>query len=270
VRYLRLERRGLNVARNAAMHAAKGEIVAFIDDDAVPDAHWLQAHRQAFGAPLTLASMGLTLPLELQTEAQEQFETYGGFSRGLRPRTFEVLTTPPLAAGHAGAGVNMALRRDALELVGPFDAALDAGTPTHSGGESEFLARVLAHHYRIEYTPAAINWHRHRRSLAELRRTVFGYGVGVYAFWTARFLADREWGGAYLGANWFWRDQLPRTVRSLLRRPGAPAWPLPWDELRGCVVGPWAYLRARRQALQQDPHQDPHQDPRPAPAEDAP
>lgn len=252
LRYVRLEQRGLNRARNAALTQARGEIVAFIDDDAVPDAGWLTAHRRAFASPLTLASTGLTLPLELETDAQEQFEIYGGFGRGFLPRTFQVANLHPLAAGRAGAGVNMALRREVVTLIGPFDEALDAGTPTCSGGEAELFARILAQHYRIEYTPAALNWHRHRRTLPELRATVRGYGVGVYAFWTARLLAGAEPGAPLVGWQWFWRDQLPRLLRSMLRRPGALAWPLPADELRGCLAGPGAYLRSRRLARQED------------------
>lgn len=248
LRYVRLERSGLNRARNAALARAGGEIVVFIDDDAVPDGGWLAAHRRAFASTLTLASTGLTLPLELETEAQEQFERYGGFGRGFLPRTFQVANLHPLAAGRAGAGVNMALRREVLELIGPFDEALDAGTPTCSGGEAELFARILAQHYRIEYTPAALNWHRHRRTLPELRATVRGYGVGVYAFWTARLLAGAEPGAPLVGGQWFWRDQLPRLLRSLVCRPGVLAWPLPADELRGCLAGPGAYLRSRRQA----------------------
>jgi GT2 family glycosyltransferase len=171
VRYVRLDRPGLNVARNAAMQRAAGEIVVFIDDDAIPDPRWLAEHLAAFRQPLTMASMGLTLPLELESEAQEQFEAFSPFSRGFTPRTFDLRNTLPPTAGKAGAGVNMALRRCVYELVGPFDEALDAGTPTQSGGESELLARLIAYGYRVVYTPSALNWHRHRREIAELRRS---------------------------------------------------------------------------------------------------
>ncbi|MFN8467353.1 MAG: glycosyltransferase [Caldilineaceae bacterium] len=256
-RYIRLERKGLNVARNAAMRSAAGEIVAFIDDDAVPDAGWLKAHRAAFAHPLTMASTGLTLPLELETEAQEQFEAVSSFSRGFVPRSFDHRNMHPLTAGRAGAGVNMVLRRSLVDLIGPFDEALDAGTPTHSGGESELMARIIAAGYRIVYTPSALNWHRHRRSVPELRRTIYGYGTGVYAFWTGYTLKEREWAVPLVAGKWFWYDQLPALLRSAARIPGAPPWPLPWDELRGCVAGPWAYWRARRQArrAQQQAHE---------------
>lgn len=247
IRYLRLERKGLNVARNAAMRAAGGEIVVFIDDDAVPDTDWLNAHRSAFAHPLTMVSTGLTLPLELESEAQEQFEAVSSFSRGFVPRRYDHRNMHPLTAGRAGAGVNMALRRTVVDLVGPFDDALDAGTPTHSGGESELMARIIAGGYRIVYTPSALNWHRHRRSVSELRRTIYGYGTGVYAFWTGYTLRQREWAVPLVAAKWFWYDQLPALLRSAAHVPGAPPWPLPWDELRGCAAGPWAYWQARRQ-----------------------
>ena len=35
------ENRGLASARNTGMQAATGEIVAYLDDDAHPDPHWL-------------------------------------------------------------------------------------------------------------------------------------------------------------------------------------------------------------------------------------
>ncbi len=151
----------------------------------------------------------------------------------------------PLLAGNVGAGVNMALRRDVIDKVGLFDEALDAGTPTHSGGDAEFFSRVLSRGYRIEYTPRALNWHHHRRSTAELRRTVYGYGVGVYAFWTSRMLFGGEWASPVFAIKWFLIEQLPNLINSLFRRPGAPPWPLPLDQLRGCLLGPWFYLRSR-------------------------
>jgi len=47
-RLVRTENRGLSNARNRGIHEATGEIVAFIDDDARPDPHWLHYLAAAF------------------------------------------------------------------------------------------------------------------------------------------------------------------------------------------------------------------------------
>jgi Glycosyl transferase family 2 len=47
-RMIRTENQGLSSARNCGLQAATGEIVAYIDDDAYPDPHWLQYLPAAF------------------------------------------------------------------------------------------------------------------------------------------------------------------------------------------------------------------------------
>jgi glycosyltransferase involved in cell wall biosynthesis len=249
VRYVREDRPGLNAARNRALREARHDIVAFIDDDATPDPGWLRGHVRCFTQPLVLCSTGLTMPIELETEAQEWFERQSTFSRGFESVRFQLGTHSPLIAGRVGAGVNMALRRSVLELVGEFDEALDAGTPTHSGGDHDMFSRIIARGYRIVYEPGALNWHRHRRTWEALRQALFGYGVGVYAAWTRSLLLDGELGVIAIALGWFRHDQLPRLWRSLLRRPGATPLDLVTAELRGCLAGPGAYLRSRRLRL---------------------
>jgi len=246
VRYVREERPGLDVARNRALREARHEVVAFTDDDTVPDRGWLRALLRNFDDPLVLCVTGLTMPLELETKAQEWFERYSAFGRGFGRTIFDQKRISPLAAGRVGAGANMAFRRSVIELVGPFDEALDAGTLTRSGGDTEMFSRILAAGYRIVYDPAVLNWHRHRRTWEELRQTLYGYGVGVYALWTRHLLFERELTVLKLAWGWFRHTQLPALVRSLLQRPGSIPLDLLLAELRGCATGPWAYLSSRR------------------------
>jgi GT2 family glycosyltransferase len=245
VRYVREDRPGLNVARNRALHEARHEFVAFTDDDAAPDPSWLRALLRNFADPLVLCVTGLTMPLELETEAQERFQDHSPFGRGFRRTVFKGPHNP-LAVGRVGAGVNMALRRSVLEHIGPFDEALDAGTPTRSGGDHEMFSRILAAGFRVVYDPAALSWHRHRRTWEELRRTLYGYGVGAYAFLTRSLLVEGELSAPKIAWRWLRRDQLPALVRSLLRRPYSTPLDLLLAELCGCVVGPWAYLSSRK------------------------
>jgi cellulose synthase/poly-beta-1,6-N-acetylglucosamine synthase-like glycosyltransferase len=251
IRYLREDRPGLNVARNRALREAHHDIVAFQDDDAAPAPDWLRALLPNFADPSVLCVTGLTMPLELETEAQEWFERYSPFGRGFQRRLFYGSPAQALKAGHVGAGANMALRRRVLANPGPFDEALDAGTPTRSGGDTEMFARILAAGYHIVYDPAALSWHRHRHTWAALRQTAYGYGVGTYAVWTRRLLVDHQPGvlqAAWQHGRYY---QLPMLVRAVLRRPGHMPLDLVLAELAGCLSGTWAYLTSRHRLAKQ-------------------
>lgn len=246
VRYVREDRPGLDCARNRALSEARHEVVAFTDDDSVPDPNWLRAILRAFSDPLVMCVTGLTLPLELETEAQEWFERVSTFDRGFRGRVFDLTNHNPLAAGAVGAGVNMALRRDVVQHVGFFAEELDAGTLTQSGGDHEMFTRILLNGYRIAYEPCALNFHRHRRTWESLRKTLYGYGVGVYATLTHHLLVHGEWGVVRIAWGWFWYSQFRNLVRSLLGRSRAFPLSLVLAELRGCLKGPTAYFQSRR------------------------
>jgi GT2 family glycosyltransferase len=246
VTYIREETPGLNAARNCALRAATTDVVAFTDDDAVPEERWLERLLRNFDHPLVLASTGLTLPLELDTPAQVWFERFTPFGRGYFRQVFDPLHCSPHAAGRVGAGANMAVRRNVLDLVGPFDERLDAGTPTQSGGDHDMFARILSHGYRIVYDPAAVSRHRHRRSWSELRDTIYGYGVGVYAMWTGQILERADLSVARQALRWATRVQIPALAKALVRRSDAPPLDLVLAELKGCVRGPFAWNASRR------------------------
>lgn len=249
VRYVREDRPGLNAARNCAVAHASGDVVAFVDDDAVVDPDWLHHLLAPFADPEVLCVTGLTLPLELRTEPQEHFERLSGFTRrGFQRRTFRWPSHNPVSTGMVGAGVNMAIRRSALSLLGGFDPALDAGTPTRSGGDHEYFARILRAGYRIVYEPRAINRHCHRQTWDDLEDVFLAYGVGTYAYWTRLLLVDGEFGVFRLAWNWFFRDQGRRLARSLLQRGRTVERRLLLAELKGCRLGPGRYLGARRRA----------------------
>jgi glycosyltransferase involved in cell wall biosynthesis len=245
IRYVREDCPGLNVARNRALCEARHEVVAFTDDDAAPDPGWLHALLHNFADPLVLCVTGLTMASELETEAQESFQRHSPFGRGFSRTVFKG-SHNLLAVGRVGAGVNMALRRRVLEDVGPFDEALDAGTPTRSGGDHEMFSRILTAGFRIVYDPAALSWHRHRRTRRELRRTLYGYGVGAYASLTRSLLVGGELSAPKTAWRWLRRDQLPALLRALLRQPHSTPIDLLLAELCGCAVGPWAYLYSRK------------------------
>lgn len=246
VRYVVEPRKGLNAARNRALRDATGEVVAFTDDDATPEAEWLDGLLANFADRRVVCVTGLTLPLELETPAQELFEEHCTFVRGFRRRVFDGRIDNPLAVAKVGAGANMAVRRALATIVGPFDERLDAGTPTRSGGDHEMFARILLAGWRIVYEPWAVSWHRHRRTEQELIETVRGYGTGVYAMWTGLLVERREFGVLRLAWQWFRYDHLPLLTRParLLAAEGRDR--LRRAELRGCLSGPAAWWASHR------------------------
>lgn len=166
--------------------------------------------------------------------AQERFELYCTNRRSFKPKRYHAPQTPPAAAGVAGMGANMALRRDLALTLGGFDPRLDAGTATQSGGDTDMFARVLDHGATIVYTPDALVWHRHRRSEAELRHCLFGYGVGLYAFLSKRLLEQRDPQALMIGVRW-WGGPIAKAAWAKLR--GQPA--LPLELLAQEAAGAW-------------------------------
>lgn len=218
VHYVREDRPGLDVARNRALLEANTEIIAFTDDDAIVDPLWLRMILRNFRDPLVMAVTGLTMASELETSAQVSFQRYSGFVRGFRRVTYDTLDINPMFAWHVGAGVSMALRREVLECVGSFDEALDAGTPTQAGGDTDMFRRILKAGYRITYDPAALNWHRHRRTETELQRQIRGYEISGGAVLCRALLFEGDLGAAAHGLLRMFRE-LHGAARAFRGRP---------------------------------------------------
>lgn len=246
VKYVVEKRRGLDFARNRAIQEASNDIVAFTDDDALVDPDWLEALLKNFKEPLVMCVTGMTMPLELETKGQEAFEHYSSFGKGFFKKRFSYFNSNPLSTGNVGAGANMALKKELVNEIGWFDEALDAGTPTHSGGDHEFFARILLAGYHIIYEPEALSWHRHRRTWKEAQKAIMGYGVGVYAFWTKLLVVDKQYTIVSFPKGWLLHTQLPNLLKWVLRRGGR--YPLTFIllELWGCLKGPFAYFKSRK------------------------
>ena len=83
LRIVQEPRRGLSFARNAGLAAARGDIIAFTDDDATADPAWLAALIAPFDERRdVMCTTGLVLPAELNTKPQLLFEEFGGFDKG--------------------------------------------------------------------------------------------------------------------------------------------------------------------------------------------
>ena len=259
VRYCREPRPGLDWARNRAILEARGEIVAFTDDDVRVDPRWARAIAEVFADhPDVMAVTGLVAPYELETEAQALFETYGGFGRGCLRQWFHA---PPQrgagphishhGAGRFGTGANMAYRRSLFDRIGLFDPALDVGTATNGGGDLEMFFRVLHSGHTLVYEPRALVFHRHRRDLGKLREQIANNGVGFYSFLVRTGLAydEERMKCMRFGTWWLGWWSVKRLLRSYLFPGGFPR-DLILAELWGSLRGLPRYARARRRAAE--------------------
>ncbi|GAC1389428.1 MAG: hypothetical protein NVS4B11_03650 [Ktedonobacteraceae bacterium] len=187
VRYLREDRPGLSLARNCGIRAAKGEILAFTDDDVVVDAYWLLELVRGFSVTDDVACVtGLVLPLELETPAQFWFEEYVGgnwSNRLFTRRIFDKVKRHVhlFRPGEHGGGANMAFTAAFLRSVGGFDPALGAGKK--AGGEDHVaLFQAIARGHKLVHEPATLVYHLHRRDYAALQKQLYHYGTGFTAY----------------------------------------------------------------------------------------
>lgn len=187
VRYVYEPLVGLNFARNRAIREARGEVIAFLDDDVVVDENWLSAMRRAWAEnPDAGCITGLVLPMVLDTEAQWLFEMRGGFRRDFRPLRFgserHKERLHPCGAGRFGAGANMSVRRVLVTRLGGFDEALDTGRPLPGGGDLDIFYRILRSGATLVYEPQAAVYHDHRKEMRVLARQYYTWGLGFMAF----------------------------------------------------------------------------------------
>ena len=261
-RYVCEPRPGLDWARNRAIIEARGEIIAFTDDDVVVDPNWVNALADVFtNSPEVMAVTGLVVPFELETKAQFLFELYGGFGRGFK-RKWYVLgperdrgKSIHIGAGIFGTGANMAYRRGLFEQIGAFDPALDVGTVTNGGGDLEMFFRVLQEGYILVYEPKAVVRHRHRREYNQLKAQLTNNGIGLYSFFVRSCLAYPKQMLSILrfGLWWLWKGHFRRLLIGLTQPYSFPL-DLILAEIRGCFIGLSRYFKARHIAANIDPN----------------
>jgi GT2 family glycosyltransferase len=279
VRYIREDHPGISHARNCGMMAAKGEIIAFTDDDVVVDAYWLAELVRGFQRTKNVACVtGYVLPLELNTPAQLWFEDAGWLEEENAHQLFtrrvfgkETRYLHLYRGGLFGRGANMATTTTFLRSIGGFDPALGTGTLTKGGEDLDLFLQVSVAGYDLVYEPAALIHHLHRRDYAALRKQMYGYGVGFTAYLAKsvltnpRLLLDFVTKVPYdmLGILW---ARIAKRAAEPTRKAGAQLKTIqkstyyPKDlttlQVKGFLIGPIAYLRSlwRKRQLERSLH----------------
>jgi len=182
VRFIRVKNGGLSRARNIGLEAATGEIIAYLDDDAFPDPHWLSylAHTflttdyAAVGGP-NIAPAGDGLVADCIDQAPGN-------------------PTHVLLSDHEAEhipGCNMAFRKSCLAAIGGFDLFYRI-----AGDDVDVCWRLREKGWKLGFNPAAMVWHHRRNSVRAFWNQQRNYG-------RAEALLEQKWPEKYNAAGHF-------------------------------------------------------------------
>jgi GT2 family glycosyltransferase len=176
VRMVRIPNGGLSNARNVGLREALGEIVAYTDDDAYPDPHWLQYLAHSFLTTRHVGVGGPNIPPPEDGPIEQCVANAPGGPIHVLVSDTEAEHIP---------GCNMSFRRDALLAVNGCDAQFRT-----AGDDVDLCWRLIERGGTIGFSPAAVVWHHRRNTVKAYLRQQIGYG-------RAEALLEKKWPEKY-------------------------------------------------------------------------
>ncbi|MGH9851222.1 MAG: glycosyltransferase, partial [Blastocatellia bacterium] len=175
-RLISTENRGLSNARNTGLEAATGEIVAYLDDDAYPDPHWLTYLAATFLSTTHAGVGGPNIAPPGDGPVADCVANAPGNPAHVLISDQEAEHIP---------GCNMAFRKACLEAIGGFDAQFHT-----AGDDVDMCWRLRQRGWTLGFSPAALVWHHRRNSVRAYWRQQRSYAQ-------AEGLLERKWPEKY-------------------------------------------------------------------------
>ncbi len=177
VSYLTERRQGKCFALNTGVRAARGEIIAFTDQDCLASPVWLLGMVDEFAQDPELGGVGGRVVLfnheDAQTTTRTSVERRELALADILPRNIPIV------------GCNFAVRRSVLERIGLFDTIFGPGTALPAAEDLDYLHRMTALRARLVYAPDLLIHHDHGRSnKASVQKLNRAYAIsrgGYYA-----------------------------------------------------------------------------------------
>jgi len=157
-------------ARNIGVSKAKGQYIAFTDDDCQPDPDWLKTFEERFDLEPNSMLGGSTLnqiPNNLYSKASQLLIDY----------IYRYYNANYQKAGFFTSN-NLALPVDKFLKTGCYDSTF----PLAGGEDRDLCDRWLSNGYTMQYVPDAKIYHSHDLSLSDFLQQHFNYGRGAFHF----------------------------------------------------------------------------------------
>jgi GT2 family glycosyltransferase len=222
------------------MRAALGDIVAFIDDDAVADVHWLANLIPEFEDSTVMAAAGRIMPHPSCCGGYPTFADLGSNHRVLDQSTQEWFEISVF--GGIVQGSNMAFRRSCGAFWSGFNVRLGRGVPIGAGEEHFAFYELIDSGYRVVYTPVAVVFHPTLSTAEHFKNSYLSHLRRVSAYMIFLVLETNHRGSAlrYFFEGLF---RVKRTWRThAVEGPSCSR----WDRLKAYLSGLACYLRSGR------------------------
>jgi glycosyltransferase involved in cell wall biosynthesis len=224
--HCRQPRKGLSAARNLASALASCPVIAFTDDDCVPDPGWIaRIDRALHSFPEIDGVSGRILPLG--PESPEQFAI------SIRTGDNGIEYRDRALPWDVGSGGNFAVKRDRLIQLGGYDERLGAGTRGKAAEDMDLFHRILRSGASIRYEPAVVIYHE-RQDRDRLLLSCLNYGHGIGAFSAKHLRKGDLYAGVILGSWLYW---LFRKTGSFIVHRDSVQVKGSLLSLRGCLYG---------------------------------
>jgi glycosyltransferase involved in cell wall biosynthesis len=161
---------GPAIARNKGAAQAKGDLLAFTDDDCTPAADWLKTLAARFTETPDIMIGGRTLNVHLDNP-------YSTASDLLIRYLYAHYNRNPDQAGFFTSN-NLTVPKGRFRQLGGFDMSF----PRAGAEDREFCERWLRHGFRMTYAPEVLIYHAHRLTLHSFCGQQFNYGRGAFRF----------------------------------------------------------------------------------------
>jgi glycogen(starch) synthase len=264
VRVLRCSRANLSMSRNIGLNAACGEIVAFIDDDAVPSRNWLRQLRRIFADPAIAGSGGSVYVVHPnQPVLQHRLGVVSSVAEQIDVRSSLLADMPLTGDGRLWTmrmmGTNMAYRRAALLEIGGFDEFYEwvyddtdvavrlalAGKYLHPVTDAIVYHVPASSRNRVAYSYLGRWWIQTKAA------TYFAHKNGRAAGVTPRVITQRNL--HLVHGHWIWTGELQRAGRITFRQMSNMRWNELKSSVHGYVAGAWGDRRLLNQSTMELP-----------------